>query len=354
MAKRTRGAGGKYLRGNIWWLTYFAHGRQIQESTHQSDEAEADRQLKVRLGEIAAGKDVAPRRATISDICNLVVADYKLRGLRDAVTLSWRIEAHIQKPLGSLLASRFTPHQVRQYVQMRRAEEAADATINRELAILRRGFNLALREDPPLVTRPPYVPKLGEDNVRQGFIEHAQYLALRDALPDHLKAMMVVAYHCGNRVGELRSLTWSQVDLAGRQIRIQKKHAKTKKPRTIPVYGDMIEWLEWQREKRTAGCDYVFHYMGRQIGGHLKGWERGCRAAGLEGLHFHDLRRSAIRNMERAGIPRHISMGISGHRTESVYRRYDIVVEQDLQVAAEKLTVFHQAQQQAPQLQRVK
>ena len=67
--------------------------------------------------------------------------------------------------------------------------------------------------------------------------------------------------------------------------------------------------------------------MGRQIGSHLKGWSRACKVAGLEGLQFHDLRRSAIRQMERDHIPRHVGMGFSGHRTESVYRRYDIVVE---------------------------
>ena len=73
---------------------------------------------------------------------------------------------------------------------------------------------------------------------------------------------------------------------------------------------------------------------------------------GLEGLHFHDLRRSAIRNMEDAGIRRQVAMKITGHLTESVYLRYDIVVKADLKAAGEKLAGFHQ--QQAPKLQRVK
>ncbi len=84
----------------------------------------------------------------------------------------------------------------------------------------------------------------------------------------------------------------------------------------------------------------------------MKGWERACTEVGLEELHFHDLRRSAVRNMERAGIPRHVAMQISGHRTESVYRRYDIVVDADLKAAGEKLAAYHK--QQAPKLRRVK
>lgn len=352
MPKQTRGSGSYYRRGNVFWISYWVNGRQIKESTRSTDETEAKRQLKIALGEAAAGKDITPERATIDDLFALVLADYKLRKLRDCNMIKWRFEGHIKPLIGSLLASRFSPHQARQYVGARRAEGAADGTINRELAILRRGFNLALREDPPLVRRAPYIPKLEEDNVRQGFIEQAQYLALRETLPEHLKALLVVGYHCGNRLGELRKLRWSQVDLESREIRLEKGQTKGKKPRTLPIYGDMVHWLEWQAEQRVPGCDLVFHWKGKPLGSHLKGWDRACAAAKLNDLHFHDLRRSAVRNMERAGIPRHVAMAISGHRTESVYRRYDIVVQEDLKAAAKRLEQYHT--EQTPQLRRVK
>jgi integrase len=83
----------------------------------------------------------------------------------------------------------------------------------------------------------------------------------------------------------------------------------------------------------VPGCDLVFHWQGKPIGSHIKGWSKACKAAGLDGLKPHDLRRSAIRNMERAGIPRHVPMGFSGHKTESVYKRYDTVVDEDLKAA---------------------
>jgi len=114
----------------------------------------------------------------------------------------------------------------------------------------------------------------------------------------------------------------------------------------------MMGWLERQWKCRKPGCDLVFHWEGRPLGSHLKGWDRACVVVGLEGLHFHDLRRSAIRNMERAGIPRNVAMQISGHRTESVYRRYDIVVEGDLKSAGERLAAYQR--QQAPKLRKVK
>jgi integrase len=217
---------------------------------------------------------------------------------------------------------------------------------------VRRSFSLALREDPPLVQRAPYIPKLEEDNVRQGFIEQGQYLMLREELPDHLKALLVVGYHCGNRLGELRKLRWSQVDLDACEIRILKGQAKSKKPRTLPIYGDMVDYLKWQATKRVEGCDFVFHYVGRCIGSHLKGWERACKTAGLAGLHFHDFAAFGGAQHGARRIPRHVAIQISGHRTEIVYRRYDIVVEADLKAAGEKLAAYHQ--QQAPKLRRVK
>jgi integrase len=143
------------------------------------------------------------------------------------------------------------------------------------------------------------------------------------------------------------------VDLAAGEIRIEHRQAKGKKPRTIPIYGDMAEWLALQWERRVPGCDLVFHWKGKPIGSHVKGWRRAGAAAGLEWLRPHDLRRSAIRNIERAGIPRHVAMGFSGHKTESVYQRYDIVVDQDLKVTTEKLEQYKRVQQQ-PKLKRVK
>ncbi|MGB7762852.1 MAG: site-specific integrase [Bryobacteraceae bacterium] len=351
MARHYR-TGTVYERGGVWWIQYFARGRRVRESSGSTDEVEARRILRVKVGELAAGRDVTPERATIDKLCALVLADYKMRNLRDAATVAWRYDAHVKPLIGSLRAERFTPHQVRTYIEQRRKESASDATINRELAIVRRGFSLALREDPPIVRRAPYIAKLVEDNARQGFIEQAQYVALREALPDHLKALMVVGYHCGNRLGELRKLRWSQVDLESGEIRIEQAQTKGKRPRTVPIYGDMTEWLAWQSKRRQPGCELVFHWDGKPLGSHLKGWAKACTAVGLDRLHFHDLRRSAVRNMERAGIPRNVAMQISGHKTESVYRRYDIVAEGDLKSAGEKLAAYHR--QQTPKLRRVK
>jgi integrase len=342
MAKRPNGSGSIFRRGRYWWIKYYRNGVPFQESTKCEYRQEAQNKLSERLCQVATGKfrGLGPERITIQQLCELVIEDYEHSRKRSGDETKWRAEANVYPAIGSLRASQFGLSQVKRYVSDRRRAGAADATINRELAIIRRGFTLALQNDPPLVNRAPHIPKLEEDNARQGFLEDAQYRTLRDHLPAHLRCLLVVGYHLGCRIGELRKVRWDQVDLAASEIKLIKRQTKSKAPRTIPIYGDMREWLVMQKaehDQEWPDCPLVFHYLGRPIGSHIKGWDRACTAAGLEGLHFHDLRRSAVRNMERAGIPRKIAMSISGHKTESVYRRYDIVSPQDLKIAAAKL-----------------
>jgi len=354
---RKRGNGTVYRRGRIWWVQYFVRGRIASESSGFSDKADAENLLKQRIGEVAAGRRVGPERATIADLCALVVEDNQLRKLRDAKHVEWRYKAHIEPVLGSVLASRFGSAQVRQYVSQRRAAGASDATINRELAIVRRGFKLGAQEDPPLVQRQPAIPMLEEDNVRQGFLEQDQYERLLEELPPSLKALFVCGYHTGARKNELRRIRWEQVDAEAGLIRLSAGQTKGKKPRTLPIYGDMRRWLERQRESCPAGSVWVFHGTHHcPVGNHLNGWAEACESAGVASLLFHDLRRSAVRNMKRAGIQDKVAMEISGHRTRSVFDRYNIVDVADLENAGKRLEEYakKRKQERAAKLRRVK
>jgi integrase len=168
-----------------------------------------------------------------------VLHDNHLRKLRAAKTVQWRYEAHVKPGLGKIQASRLTKAHMRVYIESRRVAGASDPTINRELSIVRRAYTLAKQEDPPLIHRPPYIPRLDEDNVRQGFIERPQYEALLTELPANLKALFVCGYHVGARKGELRKIQWPQVDFDARLITLPGVQTKNKKPRTLPIYGDM-------------------------------------------------------------------------------------------------------------------
>jgi integrase len=345
MSKRPNGTGNIYRRGSIWWIRYSRNGKQYAESSKSEDRKDAERMLATRLGDIASGRfqGLTAERLTVWNLCELVIADYEFNDKRGLEDLRWRAEKHLRRNFEQLLALALTSERLKAYKKERRLEGAADATINRELAVIRRGFTLA-REAGLYRSEAPHFGLFKLDNARQGFVEDADYRKLIEALPSHLKCIAITGYHLGLRAGELRKLRWTQVDLDAREIRLTASQTKGKRPRTAPIYGDLLPALSHQKTERDANwpdVPWVFHWHGKPIGHSLKGWRRSAKAAGVPDFLFHDLRRSAIRNMERAGIPRKIAMSISGHRTESVYLRYDIVSQRDLAIAREKLEAFH-------------
>jgi integrase len=298
---------------------------------------------------------IAAEQVTLGALIDLVVEDYKFRKLRSTAVVEWRTKAHLER-LREISAAKFSATEIRKYVAGRRAEGAEDSTINRELAVIRRGFTLARQGDPPLVHSVPYIPKLEEDNVRQGFLEPDQYENLLEKLPQQLKAVFVCGYHVGTRSGELRKIQWPQVDFEAKLINFTARQTKGKVARSVPIYGDMERWLRKQWEDRAPDCPWVFYYRGKPIGDHMRGWRKACEAAGLPDLFFHDLRRSAVRNMKRAGVQDKVAMQISGHKTRAVFDRYNIVDEGDLGDAAQKMNEYLQQrkEQRAAKLRRVK
>lgn len=373
MKRRRQGKGSLYRNNNSphWWMQFYQNGQRVRETTGCENRQAAEDVLKRRTAEagVLTVRGISPATVTINDLVQLVFADHKLKDRKDQKEPKSRYEKHTAKRWGKLKADKLTSAHVRAYVQERKSEGAANATINREMEIIRRGFNLGRREQPPLVFDAPHIPKLPEKNVRQGFLEQDQYETLLEKLPLDLKALFVCGYHVGTRKGELRKTRWENVDRESNVIRIPGALTKNGCARTLPIYGDMGRWLDGQRERCPAENPYVFFGRSRRpgerrIGGEnkfpvspaLNGWDEACRAAGLEGLKLHDLRRSAVRNMKRAGVVDSIAMSITGHKTRSMYDRYDIVDETDLIDAGEKLAEYaaQQKKARAARLRRVK
>ena len=143
----------------------------------------------------------------------------------------------------------------------------------------------------------------------------------------------------------MRQLEWRDVDLRGRVARLRPEISKNKDGRLLPLMGELLEILEQAAERRRLDCTFVFHVNGEPIGQFRKSWKTACKAAGLSGLIPHDLRRTAVRNMVRAGIPERVAMALSGHKTRAIFDRYNIVSEADLADAAGRLYAHLRAQQ---------
>jgi integrase len=189
--------------------------------------------------------------------------------------------------------------------------------------MLRTALNLARKCTPPKVITIPYFPMVQETNVRQGFLPDGKYEQLRDALPDYLKPLFISGYCTGVRLGELLAWQWEQIDWESGFVTLEAQETKSGHSRAVPILnGDMRRWLEWSRES-AKGCSYVFHRNGERIKEFRSTWKNACAKAGVPELKFHDLRRTAVRNMRRAGVSQVVRMRISGHRTDSMERRYN-------------------------------
>jgi integrase len=178
-----------------------------------------------------------------------------------------------------------------------------------------------------------------ETTVRTGFLSDEDYARLRHELPHELKAIFVCGYVTGMRKGELTGIKWPQVDFDAGLITLEKGATKNDDARSVPILkGDMRTLLEeiWaEREANWPQSPWVFSRAGVAIKDFRTSWEEACKRAGVPELKFHDLRRTAVRNMRRAGVPQVVRMKISGHKTDSMERRYNIVDVDDLSIAKE-------------------
>jgi integrase len=182
---------------------------------------------------------------------------------------------------------------------------------------------------------------------RQGFFERPDLEAVVAALPAYLRDFTRFAYLTGWRKGEIISLKWTDVDRDASAIRLRPEAAKTGRGRTVMLEGDLAELTDRRWESRLFEKDgnvrvtaLVFHLDGKPVGDFKESWATACRTAGVPDKLFHDLRRTAARNMIRAGVPERVAMAVTGHVTRSMFDRYNIVSEDDLRMATQKTTMY--------------
>lgn len=355
--------GSIYKRGEVYWIKYYRQGKPFRESTKSEKEADAKRLLKKREGEIANGglPGIYFDRVRFDDLAEDFLADYRINQKKSTVRAE-RCVGHLKREFEGAKVTDITTPKIQAYIEKRLAEGAENATINRELAALKRLLNLGARQTPPKVDRVPYIPMLRENNTRKGFFEHGDFWAIRNGLPDHLLGFVTFAYKVGWRFSEISTLTWNQVDINQGIVRLEVGNTKNNEGRTVYLDNELKSIFVGQSEriKKTGKiAPYVFtNQDGTDRIKDIRGsWAKACIAAGFFKMEqrgeklekvptrlFHDFRRTAVRNMVRAGIPERVAMMVSGHKTRSVFDRYNIVSDADLKEAANRQEAYLQAQ----------
>jgi integrase len=331
-------------RGKIRWMRYYRNGRRFEESARTSNYEDARDQLRRKEGAIADGVPVSPKigRLRFEDAVDDVLNDYVVNGRKTHDHTKRRIDLHLLPAFRGRRMTDISTADLRAFTKDRLTAGASAAEINRELAIVKRAYSLAVKAGRLHVR--PYIPMLRENNVRRGFLEPAQFQAVKAHLPAALQPMLEFAYLTGWRLAsEVMPLEWRQVDWEGRTVRLDPGTTKSGEGRTFPFTTALDALLTSQKaeherlKKANKIVPLVFHRNGKAIRDCHTAWNSACEAAGVPGRLLHDMRRSAVRNLERHGVSRSAAMAMVGHKTEAIYRRYAIVDAGALRDAAAKI-----------------
>ena len=235
----------------------------------------------------------------------------------------------------------------------RRSNSLANSTIKHRLQILASAFELEntareeARLDPLTV---PCFPKLSEGDPRSGFLNRAQFDVLCSHLPADLKDFALFGYVTGWRKSAIATLEWS--DVRDGNVYLRGVRSKNGKPYYVPVVGELVQLIERRKEARSIKTDsggqitsLIFNRDGNPIAEFRKSWATACRKADCEGRLFHDLRRSAARNLIRSGVAKDVAKQVGGWKTDSMFSRYNVTGEEDLRDAMEKVTQYNRAEQ---------
>jgi integrase len=365
---RTKGTGsvvklkykqnGQQVESRFYYILYYdLNGKQHRESTKSESSMEAEKTLQRRLGEMGLG--IRPQQE-VRSLKYEVVRDAYLQDYRSQGGCFFRKAdgteyingmAHLDEFFKNIRVIDITTELLRRYITHRRKQGASDPTIRRNLVILRAMLNLARKDGKIRQSDIAYFPMPQDSKPRTGFVDPDVFNKLLNELPEHLRPLIRFMYRTGCRKGAALKITWDMVSADASEIQLPGEITKSGDPLNLPLVGEGLEEIATMLRKmfRKAGQP-VFNATNLR-----KEWCKACHGLGLgkyedelyTGLTIHDLRRSAVRNLVRAGIPRGIAMQITGHVTEHVFERYNITSGDDIRDALIKVGQYEKMKVEA-------
>jgi integrase len=247
---------------------------------------------------------------------------------------------------GDLQADKIKPSMVESFqhkmleTKSQKGTNYQPATVNRMVALMKRIFNLAIREDMAIKNPCWKVAMLKEDNRRDRILTTEEFKRLVEELPEHILPIAYVGYYTGMRRGEVLQLTWKKVNMQGGFIDLEAKDTKTSEPRRVYFNDILRNVFEKAQRVRNIRTDFVFTHRGRPIKSFRKGFENALDRAKIKDFWFHDLRHTFNTNMRKAGVDHTVIMKLTGHKTLAMFNRYNTVDQDDAIQAMQKLNLL--------------
>ncbi|MGO8991202.1 MAG: tyrosine-type recombinase/integrase [bacterium] len=324
--------------GKIYWVSVYVDGTKRRERIGKSKSAAKQREreiLKLRTEERFIDKDRAAR-LSLSDLCKWYLDLPEVKA-KDSYDRDKHFIAHLKRLLGEGTKIKdVTPGKMESYQKQRLAEPSpvhpgkniTPCEVNKEVTGLKVIFNRAVRHGKLKANPIAWVKRLPENNIRQRILTSDEFYNLLDASEAHLRPVLMVGYYMGLRRSEIVNLTWPEVDLRKGFIRLPAERTKTDSPRIIPLHPDVKTILE--SLPRPIHTDRVFLRYGQPFNEIKHSFQAACKKAGIQNFCFHDLRHCALNNLRKAGNDFFQIMTLSGHKTMSCFKRYNIVSEEEL------------------------
>ncbi len=339
--------------GKVYWVEYYQNGRRKRERIGPSKSAAEQRlreALKLRTEERFIEKDPAAR-LSLGELCKWYLELPEVKA-KDSYLRDKQLLAHVKRILGeSTKIKDVTPGRIESYQKQRleepfRAKSAKEekqgknekppievrkvrpATVNREITILKVALNRAVRHGKLQLNPISNVKKLPENNIRTRLLDQKEFNGLLQKCPIHIKPVVMIGYYMGLRLSEIIDLTWPEVDLKKGFIRLTASRTKTDTARAIPIHPEVKVILEGL--PRGLHTDRVFLFDGKPFDEFKRSWKTALKNAKIKDFVFHDLRHCALNNLRKAGNDFFQIMAMSGHKTMSVFKRYNLVTEDEL------------------------
>lgn len=353
-----RGDGRVYRRKRMHWISYYRDGVEHRESSGcrclPADTGPCKTALgllRQRLAEVRTRTWTAPKvaRTTVGEVIDAYLTNCVTRRVKSlTVTLGddgqpvysgapARALGHARDAFGDRKVIDLTDEAIERWANAMTAAGAAPAYVQLRLAFFNAALQLAKRRR--IVAEIPNFPAIEVRNTRQGFFEAGDFWRAHATLRDPVADMAHLAYVIGWRRDEIRTLTWPMVHRDARELRLP--DSKNGHPRVVPLAGEVAAIIERRWKARAIGCAHVFHRNGKRLRPETvsREFSRACARVGLAGWRFHDLRRTASRNMRALGIDPYTVMKLMGHRSESMARRYAIDDTRSMAAALDRVAV---------------
>jgi integrase len=334
-----RGDGSLYLRGRTYWTCVYINGQPNRESTGTADKESAVKVLRARMKKVHASEvtgevfeSASMKKYTVGEALDGLLDRWTLDGKATKKNLSHLKQT--REAFGSYRVAQLDAAAVDAFAKDWLANGYARSTVNRWLLILKRALTMAVNGK--RIARVPFFEYLSDaDNVRTDcFADEAELDAVINNLPADLQDYTRWCAAIGMRKSEAAALTWTMrvEESDGWILRIPKHICKNKKDRELPIIGELGEILERRKLARTFDRDgvkhvsqFIFHRDGRQIADFFKSWRTATRKAGCPGRLFHSTRRFAATAMLEAGLAPSVAMKWTGHETQSMLERYQLI-----------------------------